>query len=86
MTNILHHFLKLENIIHEMRNHVFKPIEATPAIKVKTKQPFDMLMLFFRPGENVVKIFRLTDIRRVEIEIIPLGKFKLVHHCKICQV
>lgn len=81
----LHHSCEPEEIIQDMRKRGYKLLEATRKLKYKTKQPLNMFMLSFRNDENVEKIFSLTDIMGIRVQIQPIRKSKLVPQCKRCQ-
>lgn len=85
MANRLHHSVKPEHIVQEMQKRGYKLIEATPKLKYKTKQPLNMFMLSFNHNESVDKIYGITDILGVSVEILPLRKSRLVPQCKRCQ-
>lgn len=44
-----------------------------------------MFMLFFRQNEDINKIFAITDIMGVRVEVVPVKKNKLVAKCENCQ-
>lgn len=85
MANKLYHSMEPEKIVQEMRKRGYKLIEATPKLKYKTKQPLNMFMLSFRHDESIDKIYRITDILGIRVEILPLSKSRLVPQCKKCQ-
>lgn len=81
----LHHACKPEKIVEHLKREGFKIIEATPKLKYKTKEPLNMFMLTFNNDENVNKIFEITNIMGIRVEIEPVKKSKLVPQCKRCQ-
>lgn len=85
MANKFHHSIKSEYIIQHMRKHGYKILEATPKLKYKTKTPLNMFMLSFKHDESVDKIYGITDILGVRVEILPLRKSRLIPQCKKCQ-
>lgn len=81
----LHHSCYPEEIVKDMRRRGYKLLEATRKLKYKTKQPLNMFMLSFRNDEDVNKIFGITDIMGIRVQIQPIRKSKLVPQCKRCQ-
>ena len=81
----LHHSWEPEKIVNELRKRGYKILEAVNKLKWKTKQPLNMFMLVFRKDENVRKIYGITDIMGMRVEIEPIKKSKLVPQCKNCQ-
>lgn len=85
MANKLYHTVKPEDIVNEMKKRGYKLLEATPKLQYKTKKPLNMFMLSFRHDESVDKIYNITDILGIRVEILPLRKSRLVPQCKRCQ-
>lgn len=55
----------------------YKPIEATPKLKFKSKTPLNMFILSFRHDESIDKIYEITDILVVVwVEMMPLSLFR----------
>ena len=81
----LHHSCQPEDIIGDLRNRFYTIQDATPKLKYRTKQPLNMFMLTFEHDEHVDKIYKITDIMGIRVEIVPLKKSKLVPQCKRCQ-
>lgn len=85
IVNKLHHSFKPESIVKELKTRGFKILEATPKLKFKDKKPLDMFMLSFEKDEDINKIYSITDIMHIKVEILPLRKSKLIAQCKRCQ-
>lgn len=81
----LHHSCDPEEISREMKRRGYKLLEATKKLKYRTKQPLNMFMLSFRNDEDINKIFSITDIMGIRVQIQPIKKTKLVPQCKRCQ-
>lgn len=60
-------------------------MDVTTKLKRRTKEPRKMFMLFFRQNEDINKIFAITDIMGVRVEVVPVNKNKLVAKCENCQ-
>lgn len=85
MAKQLHHSCDVKRIVYDLQHRGYRIIEASPKLKYKTKQPLNMFMLSFRKEEDVNKIFGITDIMGMRVEIVPLKKNKLIPQCKNCQ-
>lgn len=81
----LHHSCEPLKIVNELRNRGYKAVDAVNKLKWKTKKPLNMFMLVFRQDEDINKIFKITDILGIRVEIQPIKKSKLVPQCKRCQ-
>ena len=62
-----------------------KIIDAVNILKWKTKETLPVFMLTFDRTENINKIYEITDIRRMRVEITPYRKSKLLLRGKNCQ-
>lgn len=85
MAKSLHHSCNPEKIVNELRKRGFKAIDAVNKLQWKTKQPLNMFMLVFSQDEDINKIFGITDILGIRVEIHPIRKSNLVPQCKRCQ-
>lgn len=81
----LHYSCKTENIVQDLRQRGYKCLEATPKLKWRTKQPLNMFMLTFGNDEDINRIYAITDIMGIRVQIKPLRVSKLVPQCKRCQ-
>jgi hypothetical protein len=54
-------------------------------LKWRSKEPLNMFMLKFTHAENIIKIYEITDILGMRVEIYPIRKSSLVPQCKTCQ-
>lgn len=85
MAKKLHHTCKPESIVGELRKRGYKILEATPKLKFRTKEPLNMFVLTFTQDENINKIYEITDIMGIRVEVVSLKKNRLVPQCKRCQ-
>lgn len=85
IVNKLHHTIKPETIVEDLRHRGYKLLDAIPKRSYRTKKPINMFMLVFKHDENVDKIYGITDIQGIRVEILPLRKTRLVPQCKRCQ-
>jgi len=53
--------------------------------KMETKEPLPVFMLTFDRTENIKKIYEITDIRGMRVEVTPYRKTTLLPQCKNCQ-
>lgn len=81
----LHHSCETQKIKEHLRKRGYKILDVTPKLKYGTKLPLNMFMLSFRQDENINKIFEITDILGVRVEVVPIKRNKLVPQCKNCQ-
>jgi hypothetical protein len=54
-------------------------------LKWKTKEPLPVFMLTFERTENIQKIYEITAIGGMKVEVTPYRKTKLLPQCKNCQ-
>lgn len=85
IVNKLHHSCEPNKIISDLRNKGFKIIEAVNKLKWNTKQPLNMFMLTFKTDEDINKIFSITNIMGMRVDVQPIRKSKLIPQCKRCQ-
>lgn len=76
---------KPEEIKKELSAREFKIIEVVNILKWKSKEPLPVFMLTFDNSENINKIYEITEIMGMKIEIHPLRKSILIPQCKNCQ-
>lgn len=81
----LHKTCKPEQIVQELNHRGYKIINAVNILKWKTKEPLPVFMLTFDNSENINKIYEITHIRGMKVDIVPLRKSKLLPQCKNCQ-
>lgn len=86
MAKRLHHSVKPERINQEIKSRGYKLIEATPKLKCRIKQSLSMFMLSFRNDESIDKIYGITDILGIRVEIHPLRNSKRVPQCKMPRI
>jgi hypothetical protein len=54
-------------------------------LKWKTKEPLPVFMLTFERTENIKKIYEITAIRGMKVEVTPYRKTKVLPQCKNCE-
>lgn len=85
MAKKLHYSCAKEKIEQDLKKRGYKILEVTPKLKYKTKQALNMFMLSFSQDEDINKIYGITDIMGMRVEIVPLKKNNLIPQCKNCQ-
>lgn len=85
MAKKLHRSCDSESIVEDLRNRGFKILNASIKLKWKTKDPLDMFMLEFDSGEEIDKIYKITNIMGCKVEIEAIRKSKLIAQCRRCQ-
>jgi Associated with zinc fingers len=81
----LHHTYSKEKIVAELSKRGYKITEAISKLKWKTKEPLNMFMLVFRHDEDIKKIYEITNIEGIRVEIEPIKTSKLIPQCKNFQ-
>jgi hypothetical protein len=75
---------KPEQIVQELRQKGYHILEAVNILKWKTKEPLPIFMLTDRT-ENIPKIYEISNIRGMRVEVTPYRKTGLLPQCKNCQ-
>jgi TolA-binding protein len=81
----LHNSFTPEQTVQELRRKVYQIIDAVNSLKWKTKEPLPVFMLTFDRTENIPKMYEITNIGGMRVEITPYRKTKLLPQCKNCQ-
>jgi hypothetical protein len=71
-----------EQIVKELHRKGYHILYAVKILKWKTKEPLPVFMLTFDRTENIQKIYEITDIRSMRVEVTPYRKMKLLPQCK----
>jgi hypothetical protein len=71
--------------VEELRKRGDKALEATNMLKWRSKELLHIFMLTFRHDGNTNKIYEITDILGMRMEIHPIRKSRLIPQCKRCQ-
>jgi hypothetical protein len=81
----LHSSCSPEQIVQELRRKGYQILDAVNILKWNTKEPLPVFMLTFERTENIQKIYEITAIRGMKVEVTPYRKTKLLPQCKNCQ-
>jgi len=81
----LHSSCTPEQIVQELRQKGYQILDAVNILKWNTKKPLPVLMLTFERTENIQKIYEISAIRGMKVEVTPYRKTKLLPQCKNCQ-
>jgi PAX-interacting protein 1 len=68
-----------------LRQKGYHILEAVNILKWKTKEPLPIFMLTFDRTENIQKIYEISNIRGMRVEVTPYRKTGLLPQCKNCQ-
>ena len=74
-----------EQIIQKLRQKGYHILEAVNILKWKTKEPLPIFMLTFDRTENIQKIYEISNIRGMRVEVTPYRKTGLLPQRKNCQ-
>ena len=81
----LHSSCTPEQIVQELRRKGYQILDAVNILKWNTKEPLPVFMLTFERTENIQKIYEISAIRGMKVEVTPYRKTKLLPQCKNCQ-
>lgn len=85
MVRKLHPTCQPDNIVCELQSRNFKILEAVNILRRKDKTPLPLFMLTFQNGEDVKKVFEITEIQGMKVKIEAIRKSCIIPQCKRCQ-
>lgn len=82
----LHASCKPEEIKEYLLEKGYKIKEVTQLLKKGDKTPLPLYMLSFERTEDIKKIYAISEILHMKVQIEAVKKSKLIPQCKKCQV